>query len=159
MFDNPIEIKAIYSQDDISLSRGLRGCLSLTYQLSMGDTSVFFDACIKRIEEEIIPLVQTFPPKITKDSDGILSGSVDLLLFRNLLFSLEFCFHETDSRLSDEQLCKIQSIVRKQIIPSYLEFFRNNFLLETGQSSSFFYVRQENNSSWAKVHVVYSSIL
>lgn len=119
----------------------------------MDNTSDFFDACMKRIEDEIMPLVQIFPPKLTNDTEGILSGSMDLLLFRNLLFSLEFCFRETDSRLTDEQLSKIRSVVRKRIIPAYLDFFRNNFLLNNGQSSSYFRVRQESNSSWAQVYV------
>lgn len=115
----------------------------------------FFDACLKRINQEILPLVEIFPPKVTNDPDGLLSGSIDLVLYRNLIFALEFCFRENDSRLSTEQLNRIRSVVRKQVIPAYLEFFKNNFLSSTtGQASSYFYVRQENNASWAKVIII-----
>lgn len=112
----------------------------------------FFDACVKRINEEILPLLESFPPKIKNDTEGLLSGSIDLLLYRNLLFAIEFCFRENDSRLSVEQLNKLSSIARKQVIPAYLNFFKTNFLLPNGQASSFFFVRQENNASWAKVN-------
>ena len=111
----------------------------------------FFDACVKRINEEILPLLESFPPNISNDTDGLLNGSIDLLLYRNLLFAIEFCFRENDSRLSIEQLNRLRSITRKQVIPAYLKFFKNNFLLSNGQASSFFFVKQENNSSWAKV--------
>ena len=111
----------------------------------------FFDACVKRINEEILPLLESFPPNIPNDTDGLLNGSIDLLLYRNLLFTIEFCFRENDSRLSIEQLNRLRSITRKQVIPAYLNFFKNNFLLSNGQASSFFFVKQENNSSWAKV--------
>lgn len=111
----------------------------------------FFDACVKRINEEILPLLENFPPNVPNDSDGLLNGSVDLVLYRNLLFTIEFCFRDNDSRLSTEQLNRLRSIARKQVIPAYLNFFKGNFLLENGQASSFFFVRQENNSSWAKV--------
>lgn len=111
----------------------------------------FFDACVRRINEEILPMLGSFPPKIPDDTDGLMSGSIDLVLYRNLLFSIEFCFRETDNRLSVEQLNKLRSIIRKQVIPAYLNFFKDNFLLSSGQASSFFFVRQENNASWAKV--------
>lgn len=111
----------------------------------------FFDACVKRINEEILPLLENFPPNITNDLDGLLNGSVDLVLYRNLMFAIEFCFRENDSRLSVDQLNRLRSIARKQVIPAYLNFFKDHFLLENGQASSFFFVRQENNSSWAKV--------
>ena len=111
----------------------------------------YFDACLKRINTEILPLLQEFPPKVTNDPDGFFAGSIDLLLYRNLLFALEFCFRENDSRLSVEQLNKLRSITKKRVIPAYLTFFKNNFMLLNDQGSSFFYVRQENNASWAKV--------
>lgn len=111
----------------------------------------FFDACVKRINEEILPLLERFPPNIPNDPDGLLNGSIDLLLYRNLLFTIEFCFRDNDGRLSIEQLNRLRSIARKQVIPAYLNFFKNHFILPNGQASSFFFVRQENNSSWAKV--------
>lgn len=111
----------------------------------------FFDACVKRITEEILPMLEKFPPNVSNDTDGLLNGSIDLLLYRNLLFTIEFCFCENNSRLSVEQLNKLRSIARKQVIPAYLNFFKDNFLLSNGQASSFFYVRQENNACWAKV--------
>lgn len=111
----------------------------------------FFDACVKRINAEILPLLASFPPNIPNDTDGLMGGSIDLLLYRNLLFAVEFCFRETDNRLSVEQLNRLRSIIRKQVIPAYLNFFKDNFLLSSGQASSFFFVRQENNASWAKV--------
>lgn len=114
----------------------------------------YFDACINRINQEVLPLVSSFPPKVAKDEDGVLGGSIDLLLYRNLLFALDFCFRETDSRLSSEQLNRLRSRVRKEVIPAYLNFFKDNFLSPTtGQASSFFYVRQENNATWPKVNV------
>ena len=123
--------------------------------MSSGSTdNEYFDASVKRINEEILPLLQTFPPKVPNDTECLLSGSVDLLLYRNLLFALEFCFKENDSRLSVEQLNKLRSMTRKQVIPAYLNFFKNNFLMPNGQASSFFFVRQENNASWAKVKKV-----
>ena len=112
----------------------------------------YFDANVKRINEEILPILQSFPPKVPNDADGLLTGSIDLLLYRNLLFALEFCFKENDSRLSVDQLNKLRSMTRKLVIPAYLNFFRNNFLMSNGQASSFFFVRQENNATWAKVN-------
>jgi hypothetical protein len=112
----------------------------------------FFDACVQRINEEILPLLEIFPPNISNDSDGLLNGSIDLILYRNLMFTIEFCFRENDSRLSIEQLNRLRSIAKKQVIPAYLKFYKDNFLLPNGQASSFFFVKQENNSSWAKVN-------
>lgn len=117
----------------------------------------FFDACLNRINQEILPLVENFPPTIKNDADGLLSGSVDLLLYRNLVFTLEFCFRETDSRLTSEQLNRLRGVLRRQVLPAYLNFFKNYFLSSTtGQASSYFYVRQENNATWAKVTFLFS---
>ena len=116
----------------------------------------YFEACVKRINEEIIPILQSFPPKVSNDPEGLLNGSIDLLLYRNLLFALEFCLKENDSRLSVEQLNKLRSLARKQVIPAYLTFFKKYFLTSNGQASSFFYVRQENNATWAKVNTYIS---
>ena len=116
----------------------------------------YFEACVKRINEEIIPILQSFPPKVSNDPEGLLNGSIDLLLYRNLLFALEFCLKENDSRLSVEQLNKLRSLARKQVIPAYLTFFKKYFLMSNGQASSFFYVRQENNATWAKVNTYIS---
>lgn len=107
----------------------------------------YFDACVQRINEEILPMVQSFPPQVPKDPEGILGGSIDLLLYRNLLFALEFCLQENDSRLTAEQLNKLRAMTRKQVIPAYLNFFKDNFIMPNGQASSYFFVRQENNSS------------
>lgn len=112
----------------------------------------YFEACLKRINEEVLPMLQSFPPQVPNDPDGILGGSIDLLLYRNLVFALEFSFQENDdSRLTSEQLDKLRSMSRKQVIPAYLNFFKNHFLMSNGQASSYFFVRQENNASWAKV--------
>lgn len=128
--------------------------------MSGGSTdSEYFDASVKRITQEILPILQSFPPKVPNDPEGLLTGSIDLVLYRNLLFALEFCFKETDSRLSVDQLNKLRAMTRKQVIPAYLEFFKNNFLLPNGQASSFFYVRQENNATWSKVRPEYLFII
>ena len=111
----------------------------------------YFDACVTRINVEILPMLQSFPPKITNDPEGILQGSADLLLYRNLRFALEFCFQENDNRLSIDQFNRLRSMTRKQVIPAYLNFFKKHFLMSNGQASSFFFVRQEDNSSWGKV--------
>lgn len=117
-------------------------------------TEEYFEVCLQRINEEILPILQSFPPKIPNDPDGILNGSIDLILYRNLIFALEFCFQETNSRLTCEQLNKLGTVVKSRVIPAYLKFFKENFLMKkeiNQQASSYFYVRQENNASWPKV--------
>ncbi len=117
-------------------------------------TEEYFEVCLQRINEEILPILQSFPPKIPNDPDGILNGSIDLILYRNLIFALGFCFQETDSRLTCEQLNKLGTVVKSRVIPAYLKFFKENFLMKkeiNQQASSYFYVRQENNASWPKV--------
>lgn len=117
-------------------------------------TEEYFEVCLQRINEEILPILQSFPPKIPNDPDGILNGSIDLILYRNLIFALEFCFQETNSRLTCEQLNKLGTVVKSRVIPAYLKIFKENFLMKkeiNQQASSYFYVRQENNASWPKV--------
>ena len=127
-------------------------------------TEEYFEVCLQRINEEILPILQSFPPKIPNDPEGILNGSIDLILYRNLIFTLEFCFQETNSRLTCEQLNKLGKVVKSRVIPEYLKFFKENFLMKTTggkqeinqQASSYFYVRQENNASWPKVRNCFS---
>lgn len=117
-----------------------------------------FEACLQRMRDEILPLVQqpTFPPRLPED---ILEGSLDLILYRNLCYALEFCFGQLPvSVVSHSQLEELSLFARTQVIPAYLAFFNAHLLLpgeaadaSAGEKCSLFFVRQENNSSWAKV--------
>ena len=117
--------------------------------------STDFEACVRRIEAEILPLVQqaSFPPRLAEGND-ILQGSLDLVLYRNLCFALDFCFGTTSHShsLTDTQILDLSRLTRTKVIPAYLSFFQAHFLTTEGREKcALFFVRQENNSSWAKV--------
>ena len=115
-----------------------------------------FTACLKRMSDEIIPLLQSYPPQLKNDDSGMLSGSIDLLLYRNLAFALEFCFNSAsgDGRFTTEQQHQLALFVRTKVIPAYVSFFNAHFG-QDGEKSFYFFVRQENNSCWAKVSCVW----
>lgn len=118
--------------------------------------SMEFEGTFKRLKEEILPLLQQpqFPPLLPDDS---LQGSLDLILYRNLSFALEFCFNvnnfHANHHLSRPQQEELSLYCRTVIIPAYLAFFNAHLLegSEGREKCSLFFVRQENSASWAKV--------
>lgn len=112
----------------------------------------FYTISMRKMVEETLPLLQTFPPQIPNDTTGLLTGSIDLLLYRNLSSALEFCFIDSHSGLTQDQLENLSSFARRRIIPAYLKLFKEHFLQNGGTDKSYyFFVRQENNSCWSKV--------
>jgi hypothetical protein len=114
-----------------------------------------FEVALKRMKEDILPLLEQsqFPPQLPDDS---LQGSLDLILYRNLLFALEFCFQPASgsASISRAQQEELSRYCRTVIIPAYLAFFNAHLLsAESKEKCSLFFVRQESLSSWGKVNL------
>lgn len=111
-----------------------------------------FKASMNRLENEVLSLLSTYPPTVpNSDDSGVLAGSMDLVLYRNLAYSLDFCFNDQPRHgLNAEQVAELSHFVRTRILPAYIGYFNENF--GNGNDKSFyFFVRQESNACWAKV--------
>lgn len=131
------------------------------------DRDECFRECMRRLVEEVLPLVQTYPPKMAGSESEVMNAAIDLVLYRNLADAIEFCYVESDGRFTERQLAQLAAVARTRIIPAYLSFFRAHFgtrvhagecgseaessLGPSTDKSFYFFVRQESNASWPKV--------